>query len=640
MKNWFEDLSVIYKLAIGFGVVLLLTAILAAISWRGQTALLERSHAQEAINDLNEILADVRAARLEYLRTSGATEADQALSSALSRYQQQQTTIRNWYTEPAHLRRIEQQTTVIRDYVTAVEQLRIAERDVLTARRALGTSAESADAAIEALSEKSRQLNASDESRMAYQQVVSRFRENLLRIRYYVRGYVFVSNAENEKLMNEQLTIWNQYFNQQAGIFGTGYHAETEAINHNMQQYFQQISAFRNAAGQRIQSAAKMDQLGTELFLIAEELNGWQVQQRDEQARTGQIWQLSTTVIALIAGLLFAWFITRQITRPLTETLAVVEHIADGDLTNIPTFKRQDEIGQLQQGVQRMATSLRELIGGVLNGSSQIASAAEELSAVTEQTSAGVNAQKTETDQAATAMHEMTMTVQEVARNAADASVAATEADEEARQGNRMAAAVVEQIGQLATEVSHSVAAMSQLQQESDRIGSVMDVIKAVADQTNLLALNAAIEAARAGEAGRGFSVVAEEVRNLAQRTQQSTLEIEQLVAGLQAGTLQVANAMQSSQELTNSSVQLTKQAGQTLTSIASKVSGIQEMNLQIATAAEQQSKVAEDISRGVSHIRDIAEQSAAGAEETAASSVELSRLGTELQMLVGRFRL
>ncbi|WP_394327666.1 methyl-accepting chemotaxis protein [Pseudomonas chlororaphis] len=286
-----------------------------------------------------------------------------------------------------------------------------------------------------------------------------------------------------------------------------------------------------------------------------------------------------------------------------------------------------------------MGVTLRELIGGIRDGVTQIASAAEELSAVTEETSAGVNSQKIETDQVATAMHEMTATVQEVARNAEEASQAAAAADGEAREGDKVVAEAIAQIERLASEVVRSTDAMTVLQQESQKIGSVMDVIKAVAEQTNLLALNAAIEAARAGEAGRGFAVVADEVRALAQRTQKSTEEIEGLVAGLQNGTQQVALVMNNSRSLTDSSVDLTRKAGASLENITRTVSNIQSMNQQIAAAAEEQSAVAEEISRSIINVRDVSEQTAAASDETAASSVELARLGNQLQMMVSHFR-
>lgn len=382
-----------------------------------------------------------------------------------------------------------------------------------------------------------------------------------------------------------------------------------------------------------------MTQQGYEIVRLSQELAQIQIDRRDSETAAARSLQLITTLLALALGVLSAWVITRQITRPLSDTLVVVERIASGDLTAMPPTTRHDELGVLQQGVQRMGDTLRQLITGIRDSVSQIASAAEELSAVTEQTSAGVNSQKLETDQVATAMQEMSATVQEVARNAEQASLAASEADREALQGDRVVAEAITRIEELAQEMSRSTDAMSLLQQESDRIGSVMDVIKAVADQTNLLALNAAIEAARAGEAGRGFAVVADEVRGLARRTQQSTEEIESLIAALQRGTQQVASVMHESRSLTEGSVALARKAGDALEVINHKVSNIQSMNQQIAAAAEQQGAVAEEIGRSVLNVRDVAEQTATASEETAKSSAELARLGNQLQSLVSRFR-
>ncbi|MGV6396053.1 methyl-accepting chemotaxis protein [Pseudomonas caspiana] len=236
-------------------------------------------------------------------------------------------------------------------------------------------------------------------------------------------------------------------------------------------------------------------------------------------------------------------------------------------------------------------------------------------------------------------MNQMTATVFEVARNAQDASQAAAHADQQAREGDQVVAEAIGQIERLADEVLSSTQAMNVLKLESEKIGGVLDVIKSVSQQTNLLALNAAIEAARAGEAGRGFAVVADEVRGLAQRTQQSTEEIEELIAALQNGTQQVATTLDNSRSLTDNSVQLSRRAGNSLEQITRTVSTIQDMNRQIATAGEQQSAVAEQINRNIISVRNISEQTATASEETAASSVELARLGTHLQGLVAKFR-
>ncbi|WP_370295470.1 methyl-accepting chemotaxis protein [Pseudomonas benzenivorans] len=233
----------------------------------------------------------------------------------------------------------------------------------------------------------------------------------------------------------------------------------------------------------------------------------------------------------------------------------------------------------------------------------------------------------------------MAATVQEVAQNAEQASLAARKADQESQQGNRVVQQAVGQIGELAGQVEQSAEAITALNQESARIGGVLEVIRNVAEQTNLLALNAAIEAARAGEQGRGFAVVADEVRALAQRAHKSTEEIEALIAGLQRMALGAVQQMESSRSLTQRTVTLAGEAGDALGRITQAVSTIEQMNQQIAAAAEEQSAVAETISESITRVRDIGEQSASASQQTAASSAELARLGVELQGLVGQFR-
>ncbi|PQP01628.1 MULTISPECIES: methyl-accepting chemotaxis protein [Pseudomonas] len=383
----------------------------------------------------------------------------------------------------------------------------------------------------------------------------------------------------------------------------------------------------------------RMGQLGDLLLDTTQKLIESQNAKRDADAASAKALLGLVAALALLLGTLAAWVITRQIVHPLQHTLQAVNRIARGDLSEQVQVNRRDELGQLQSGLQQMMLNLHELIDGIRSGVIQVASAAEQLSAVTEQTTAGVNNQKAETDHVATAMNEMTATVQNVARNAEEASAAASIADQQACEGEQIVGEAIAQIKRLAQELNQSADAVRHLQEQSDKIGGVLDVIKAVAQQTNLLALNAAIEAARAGEAGRGFAVVADEVRNLALRTQRSTEEIETLVAGVQSGTHAVASGMESSLLLSESSVEFTHRAVDALENITSKVSIIQAMNQQIATAAEQQSAVTEEINRSVINVRDISEQTASTCEETASSSTELARLGHELERLVGRFK-
>lgn len=464
------------------------------------------------------------------------------------------------------------------------------------------------------------------------------------RAQYLLRVYMAAPGNDAAKAIYTQLDAAQATLGRHAGALDDDSGAAVQQIRSVLGEYRGAIESLETATQAIAKARQEMTDQQKEIVRISDSLYQFQLDQLDVESAAARTRLIVSTLLALVLGALAAWLITRQIVLPLRATMADVERIASGDLSATAQVHRRDELGVLQRGIQQMGSTLRELIGGIRDGVSQISAAAEELSAVTKQTSAGVNSQKEETDQVATAMHEMSATVQEVARNAEQAALAATEADSEAdseaREGDRVVTEVVTQIERMATAVVRSTEAMTALQGESDKIGSVMNVIRAVAEQTNLLALNAAIEAARAGEAGRGFAVVADEVRGLAQRTQKSTEEIEGLVAALQNGTQQVASIMHTSRDLTDSGVELARRAGASLGNITRTVSNIQAMNQQIAAAAEEQSAVAEEISRSVVNVRDVSEQTAAASEETAASSTELARLGGQLQMMVSRFRL
>jgi methyl-accepting chemotaxis protein len=639
MSKFFGNISVNLKLGLGFGLILALTAVLALSGWTSVDTLVWRSNRMGDITLLNTLLTKVRVARLEYMLTNGDETAEQKVQVCLDAFITQLQKRTGNFENPQNLKLLNEQAALTANFQQSLNKMHDAYLVRNSARQTFGDSGEAAFKLIGAIRSSVLQMPPGDVDRFERLVAITQVKEQFLLSRFEVRGYI----AEGTPIAEQKAA--NQLNETVDGLKQLGYHFSSSQLDAWRQMetalsdYRTAFLAYKTASNVVTLTGKELaDQVG-EISARSDALYQGQVDSRNSEVARTRALQLSTTLLALLFGILAAVIITRQITRPIRETLGIVERIAGGDLTHNLVVTRRDELGVLQQGVQHMGETLRNFISGIRDGVTQIASAAEELSAVTEQTSVGVNSQKVETDQVATAMHEMTATVQEVARNAEQASQAAADADGQAREGDRVVAEAMAQIELLAAEVVRSTEAMTLLQQESNKIGSVMDVIKSVAEQTNLLALNAAIEAARAGEAGRGFAVVADEVRGLAQRTQRSTEEIEGLVAGLQSGTQQVASVMNNSRRMTDNSVELTRKAGVSLENITRTVLNIQSMNQQIAAATEQQSAVADEISRSIINVRDVSEQTAAASDETAASSVELARLGNQLQMMVSHFK-
>ncbi|RFD29998.1 methyl-accepting chemotaxis protein [Pseudomonas sp. GL93] len=345
-------------------------------------------------------------------------------------------------------------------------------------------------------------------------------------------------------------------------------------------------------------------------------------------------------VVATALTLLFAWLLTRSITLPIAQALEAAEEVAEGNLTRPITVDGNDEAGRLLAAMAKMQHKLRDTLQRIAGSATQLASAAEELNAVTDESARGLTQQNNEIEQAATAVNEMTSAVEEVARNAVSTSEASRNATTSAGDGRDLVQETVSAIERRSADVQATASLIGDLANESRDIGKVLDVIRGLADQTNLLALNAAIEAARAGEAGRGFAVVADEVRALAHRTQQSTSEIERMIGSIQTGTEHAVDSMRNSTERAESTLNIARGAGLSLDTINTAIVEINERNLVIASAAEEQAQVAREVDRNLVNIRDLSVQSATGASQTSAASGELSRLAVDLNGMVGRFRL
>ncbi|MDH5191438.1 MAG: methyl-accepting chemotaxis protein [Gammaproteobacteria bacterium] len=348
---------------------------------------------------------------------------------------------------------------------------------------------------------------------------------------------------------------------------------------------------------------------------------------------------LSMIIVALlIAGYLFLAFYASTM-GTLNDIKTAARQLADGELTARVKTDTKDEITEIVDSFNMIADSFSHLVGEVASTTNQVASAAEELSVITGQTTNGIIQQTSATDQVATSVSEMSSSIQEVARHAAGAADASMTAHEETSAGQAVVSKAVSSINALSSEISNATGVIKQLEANSEEIGSILDVIRGIAEQTNLLALNAAIEAARAGEQGRGFAVVADEVRTLARRTQESTEQIHAMIERLQEGSRNAVTAMEASNEKAAESVESAQQAGNSLSTIFNAVTTINDMNNQIAAAAEEQATVSEGVNKNVVEIYDVSQQTKDGAEQTLVSSNELARLAEQLQTLVSKFK-
>ncbi|MET1078306.1 MAG: methyl-accepting chemotaxis protein [Pseudomonas sp.] len=364
-------------------------------------------------------------------------------------------------------------------------------------------------------------------------------------------------------------------------------------------------------------------------------------QELSDQRETDTLGMALVGLLIAGLGLLVIWFVGYGIARPLRQMVAMLDDIAkgEGDLTRRLNTDRVDELGAIASGFNTFLGKLQVMISQVVSSVQQVSDSSEHTADIAIRTNQGVQRQMAEIDLVATAVHQMTATAQDVARNATHAAEAAHHADQAANQGKDIVHSTSNAIAALASEIGRAVGVVQTLANDSENINAILVAIRGIAEQTNLLALNAAIEAARAGEQGRGFAVVADEVRNLAQKTQQATTEIQSMIQQLQHGTREVVKVMEDSQARTDDSVHHAAQAAQALEAITRAVSVINDMNNQIASAAEEQSAVAEDINRNVTNIGQVANEVAGGADEASQASSELTKLAEQQRRLINQFK-
>jgi len=376
-------------------------------------------------------------------------------------------------------------------------------------------------------------------------------------------------------------------------------------------------------------------------------LSKLQVQSAEDEFVTAQedynemrVLVITIISIALSISLILSWKVIRSIRIPLFEVRDALKKLQQGDLTQSVTYHSEDELGQMANDLNIAISSQREMIEKVTSTIDQLAAASEEMSAVTNQTKQTVSEQKTETSEVAAAMGEMTAAIRDVANSIAHTADAASRAKEETKEGADIVRQALDQINDLATQIDVSSETITKVDRHSEEITAVLEVIRGIAEQTNLLALNAAIEAARAGEQGRGFAVVADEVRTLAGRTQESTQEINDMIEKLQIGSRHAVEVMEQSRTKSKSAVDFATQSGQSLKSISEAVQKINDMSSQIASAAEEQRAVSEEINSNILRINKMSEETSTGAEETDIASRDLSRMASELQSLTLMFKI
>ncbi|OLU35922.1 methyl-accepting chemotaxis protein [Pseudomonas sp. PA27(2017)] len=644
------SLATAVKLSLGFGVVLVLTLVVAATGFFALRDVGARFSLLERFSDINDKVAQMRRTEQAFIISGDAAQTQRLHEQAQAlREQVQQLRDQVAGDERDALQQVDgdiaEYVQVFDRYVEQSDNMRLS---LDAAKWLVVGAANSLDLLKDGLAEdgiyalKESQGNEGGESVTQAGQI-GKVHILLLQALEQARVLLENSRASGEvpsTNIQEALDAQAQAAQLRDALGDPGYRSVLAEVVGNIDSFNQRLQEYTGLLQQQQQEHAKLAERADKVVELVSQTYAQQKGAVHTLVRTSALLILVAAAAALLVGLLATLIITRAIVRPLKQVTAVAQRIAAGDLSGEIEVQRSDEIGQLLGAMQGMSRDLRTMVGRLQDGVAQLSTSAQTLSSVTEQARQGVSGQKEETDLVATAITQMAATVHEVAQNAEQAAASTAQADSRVGAGSDVVRETLQRIEQLVAAMAVTRQGIEQLSQDTRNIDAVLEVIKSVAQQTNLLALNAAIEAARAGEQGRGFAVVADEVRALARRTQQSTEEIEGLLGTLRAGATRSVADMRQSDELVEQVVHDARHTQQALAGIAEAVAVIHGMNQQIAAAAEQQTAVAEDINRSVTSIRDLGEQSAAAMDENAGSSQQLAALGRELQGMAAHFRL
>ncbi|MEO8643283.1 methyl-accepting chemotaxis protein [Pseudomonas sp.] len=644
LHNGLVDLPVGRKLMLAFSMVSILSLAAIAIAFQAAQTLLAGNRQNQAIAEINLLLLQARGAEKDFALSAGEATVQQ-VENALRALQQHVDELRvGTFTDPTQLEEIR---TSAQAYRQQFSQFVADSRRAAQAHDDMHKQADQARIQFEfveldmfsALRETMTGTGELNADTLTFAESASALLRLLLAVRIREYSYIQHGGAQRLQEWDELMQGAESEVSRLQARIGADHQDILQAAQEAIANY---RSAFQHYSASRIaneQGGEKMKQLADRVLHQADQALSVRQQRMEQSATTIFRLLASSALVILILAALAGWVIRQLLLPPLLQTLALAQRIAAGDLSQDIVTSRRDELGQLCQAMGTMTVNLRELIQRIVQGIDQLHRAAGSQLESSRTNSEGARSQQRESELVATATQQMAYSAEAVSRHAEAASEAAQQANQQASAGERVVRQSADQIGRLANDVELSVQSIRQLHQGSERIGGVLDVIKSIAEQTNLLALNAAIEAARAGEQGRGFVVVADEVRALARRTQDSTREIETLIAELQGSSDRAVQQMIGSAQLSQEAVNYGEHARQALTRITDAVSSIDRLNQQIATAAEEQSAVAGEISHNVERVRSIAGQGAAANEHIAASSAELARLGGELQQLVKQFR-